>query len=120
MREAVISRLFFCERRLALDWQDFRKKYGRKIFWYVCGWFTIPAITGGFLYDLFGTSDFGEIKEKILNPADWLDGFTVYTIAFFTFGYLPEKISKRNWFLRFVFFIIYFWVLMKIAGLIIA
>ena len=101
-----------------MTWQELKKKYGRKIFWFVCGWFTIPAITGGFLYDLFGTADFGEIKDKITNPADWLDGFTIYTIAFFTFGYLPAKISKRGWFLKFVFFVIYFWLLLKIARII--
>lgn len=108
----------FCVWRKKLTLQELKKKYGRKALWFVCGWFTIPAITGGWLYDLFGTSDFGEIKDKIINPAEWLDGFTVYTIAFLTFGYLPEKISKRGCFLKFIFFVIYFWLLLKIAGLI--
>jgi polyferredoxin len=109
----------FCVWRKKLTWQELKKKYGRKALLFVCGWFTIPAITGGWLYDLFGTSDFGEIKEKILNPAEWLDAFTVYTIAFLTFGFLPEKISKRHWFVRFVYFIVYYLVLLKISKLLV-
>ena len=101
-----------------MNFNELKEKYGRKVLLFIGGWFTIPAITGGFLYDLFGTSDFGEIKNKILNPVEWLDWFTVYTIAFFTFGYLPAKISKRNWFLRFIFFVVYYCVLLKIAGFI--
>ncbi len=92
-----------------------KNKYIKKILLFLGGSFTLPAVTGGWVYDLFGTLDWKEILSKILHPSMWLDAFTVYTIAFLTFGYLPEKISKRNWFIKFMYFVIYYLVLLKIS-----
>ncbi len=92
-----------------------KEKYLKKILLFLGGSFALPTLTGGWMYDLFGTSDWSEIGSKILHPSQWLDAFTVYTIAFLTFGYLPEKISKRNWFVKFIYFVIYYLVLLKIS-----
>ena len=93
-----------------------KNQYLKKVLLFLGGSFTLPAITGGWVYDLFGTSDWREILSKILHPSMWLDGFTVYTIAFLTFGYLPEKISKRNWFVKLFYFVVYYLILLKIAS----
>lgn len=93
------------------------KKYGRKILLFLAGWFTVPALTGGWLYDIFGTSDWSEIWHKIMHPGTWLDAFTVYTVAFLTFGYLPEKITKRNAVVKLFYFACYYLALLKITGL---
>ncbi|MDO4184799.1 MAG: hypothetical protein Q4D11_06170 [Rhodospirillales bacterium] len=94
-----------------------KNKYLKKTLLFLGGSFTVPSITGGWVYDLFGTSDWREILGKILHPSMWLDAFTVYTIAFLTFGYLPEKISKRHWFVKFFYFLIYYLILLKISHL---
>ena len=95
------------------------KKYIKKTLLFFSGCFTITAITGGWLYDVFGTSDFAEIGEKLMHPSVWLDGFTVYTIAFLTFRFLPEKISKCNLFMRFFYFVCYYFILMKAVRLLV-
>ena len=97
-----------------------QKKYIKKFLLFLSGSFAFPAITGGWVSDLFGTYDWGEIGSKILHPSQWLDGFAVYTIAFLTFGYLPEKISKRNWFIKLLYFVCYYLILLKIARVIMA
>jgi len=97
-----------------------QKKHLKKAVLFFIGWFTIPSITGGWLYDLFGTSDFLQIWDKIIHPSIWLDAFTVYTIAFLTFGFLPPKISKRNLFIRFFYFVVYYLILLNLARAIIA
>lgn len=97
------------------DWLRFHEKYCKKIALFFAGWFTIPSLTGGWLYDLFGTGDWAEIWDKMTHPSIWLDGFTVYTIAFLTFDFLPERINKRNWFVKLFYFICYYLVLLKIV-----
>lgn len=101
-----------------MDWRQIREKYGRKAMLFWAGWFTVPAIAGGWLYDLFGTSEWSEIWHKITHPDVWLDAFTVYTIAFLTFGYLPDRIVKRNMFVKLFYFVCYYLVLLKIVGIV--
>ena len=97
-------------------WLRQKKQHLKKIGLFLAGWFTVPAITGGWSYDLFGTSEWSEIWYKIAHPGVWLDALTVYTVAFLTFGYLPDRLTKRNAFVKLFYFACYYLVLYKIAG----
>ena len=87
----------------------------KKIFLFIVGWFTVPWLSGGWLYEVLGTADFSEIWHKITNPSEWLDVFTIYTIAFLTFDYLPDRFNQQKWWKKFFYFVCYYLILLKIA-----
>ena len=89
----------------------------KKVFLFIVGWFTVPWLTGGWLYEVLGTADFGEIWHRITNPSEWLDVFTIYTIAFLTFGYLPKRFNQQKWWKKFFYFMCYYFILLKIADM---
>lgn len=100
--------------------KELQQKYGKKTFLFLLGWFTIPSLNEGWIYDLFGTDSWNEIWQKVTHPAVWLDAMTVYTIAFLTFGHLPDKITQHNRIVKLIYFIIYYFVLLKIVKILFA
>lgn len=86
-----------------------------KIMLFIVGWFTVPFLTGGIWYDLFGGLDAGEIWQRLTHPRELIDIFGVYAIAFATFGYLPERISKAGWGKRILYFIIFYFLLCRLV-----
>lgn len=89
------------------------KLYIKKILLFVIGWLTVPFITGGILYDLFGDLNMAEIWHRLTHPREIIESLGIYTIAYFSFKYLPEEISQANWFLRIVYFILFYIILSK-------
>ena len=71
-----------------------RRQY-EKIMLFVIGWFTVPFLTGGVWYDLFGGLDAGEVWQRLTHPRELIDALGIYTIAFASFGYLPAKRAAR-------------------------
>jgi len=94
-----------------------RRQY-EKIMLFVIGWFTVPFLTGGIWYDLFGGLDAGEIWQRLTHPRELIDALGVYTIAFASFGYLPAKISKAGWGKRIFYFILFYFLLCRVVDFI--
>ena len=91
-----------------------RRQY-EKIMLFVIGWFTVPFLTGGVWYDLFGGFDAGEVWQRLTHPRELIDALGIYTIAFASFGYLPAKISKAGWGTRIFDFILFYFLLCRLV-----
>ena len=86
-----------------------------RIMLFVIGWFTVPFLTGGVWYDLFGGFDAGEVWQRLTHPRELIDALGIYTIAFASFGYLPAKISKAGWGKRIFYFILFYFLLCRLV-----
>ena len=91
-----------------------RRQY-EKIMLFVIGWFTVPFLTGGVWYDLFGGLDAGEVWQRLTHPRELIDALGIYTIAFASFGYLPAKIGKAGWGKRIFYFILFYFLLCRLV-----
>ena len=81
-----------------------RRRLIEKAIVFLAGWFTVPFLTGGVWYDLFGGLDAGEAWQRVTHPGELVNALGIYTIAFALFGFLPEKISKAGWGRRILYF----------------
>lgn len=96
------------------DKDEQRRKRVEKVILFVLGWFTIPFITGGVWYDLFGGLDTAGVWQRLTHPRELFDALGIYTIAFATFVFLPKKISKVSWGKRIVYFLVYYFLLSRL------
>jgi len=83
----------------------------KKIFWFVVGWFTIPYLTGGIWYDMFGGLTFSQMLLRLLHPRELISALGIYTLTFILFPFLPKRFSKANIFIRLFYFIIFYIIL---------
>lgn len=94
--------------------EKLRRRY-RKIMLFVVGWFTVPFLTGGVWYDLFGGLSAGEIWQRLTHPRELIDALGVYTIAFAAFPFLPTAISRASWGRKILYFIIFYFLLCRLV-----
>lgn len=84
----------------------------KKVIWFLVGWFTIPFITGGIWYDMFGGLSKMEVIHRLLHPKELLNALGIYTLTFIIFALLPDKYKKANIFLKVLYFIMLY-ILLK-------
>lgn len=90
---------------------EHRRRLIEKAIVFLAGWFTVPFLTGGIWYDLFGGLDAGGVWKRITHPEELVNALGIYTIAFTLFGFLPEKISKAGWGRRVLYFLLFYLLL---------
>ncbi len=98
------------------DSREKRRRAYQKILLFVVGWFTVPFLTGGVWYDLFGGLGVGEIWQRLTHPRELIDAWGVYPLAFAAFAYLPAKISQASWGKRIVYFVLFYFLLCRLVG----
>lgn len=94
------------------------KPHYKKIIIFIVGWFTVPFLTGGVWYDLFGGLSLSQIWQRILHPRELIDALGVYTIAFIAFNYLPQKITNASWGKKIFYFLIFYFLLCRLVDFI--
>ena len=92
-----------------------RRRLIEKAIVFLAGWFTVPFLTGGVWYDLFGGLEAGEAWQRVTHPGELVNALGIYTIAFALFGFLPEKISKAGWGRRILYFLLFYLLLDSLA-----
>jgi len=95
-----------------------KKQTATKISRFLAGLITVPVISDGIFYDIFGETSFSEIWYKLTHPQEIIENFGIYTLAYLTFKYLPKEIGQANWLLRFIYFILFYIILSYIFNLI--